>query len=105
MDRLLVGAGVAGLEAVIGIHGLAGDRVETTVVSPATEFLFQAQTVEHPFARPTAQRWPVQKICAVHNAHFVQDRGTHVDPVAQRVTTLTGGERAYDTRLVAVGAR
>jgi len=102
---LIAGAGVAGLEALIGIHGLAGDRVETTVVSPDPEFFFQAQTVEHPFARPTAHRWPVAKICAAHNARFVQDRVTLVDPVAQRVATLSGGELAYDTLLVAVGAR
>jgi sulfide:quinone oxidoreductase len=101
---VIAGAGVAGLEALIGIHALAGGRVDTTVISPEPEFFFQAHTVEHPFARPAAHRWPVSKICAAHDAHFVQDQVSVVDPVTQRITTLSGGEVAYDSLLVAVGA-
>ena len=31
---VIAGAGVAGLEALVALHGLAGDRVDVTLVSP-----------------------------------------------------------------------
>ncbi len=102
---LIAGAGVAGLEALISLHGLAGDRIETTVLAPDPVFLFQAQSVEEPFARPAAQRWSVPDMCAAHDAAYIPASVTAVDAGLGFVTTSEGDRLAFDSLLVAVGAR
>jgi sulfide:quinone oxidoreductase len=102
---VIAGAGVAGIEALIALHALAGDRVNTTVVSPDPHFSLQADSVEEPFARPPARRCSVADVCAAHGATYVPAALTAVDADARRVTTDDGGELAFDSLLVAVGAR
>jgi sulfide:quinone oxidoreductase len=36
---VIAGGGVAGLEALLALHALAGDRVELTLVSPTADFV------------------------------------------------------------------
>ena len=36
---LIAGGGVAGLEALLALRDLAGDRVELTLLSPETDFI------------------------------------------------------------------
>jgi sulfide:quinone oxidoreductase len=101
---VIAGAGVAGIEALLAVHALAGDRVETTVVSPDPDFVFQAHSVGEPFARPAARRWSVADMCAAHGATYVAAAVTEVDADAGRLTTDDGGELAFDSLLVAIGA-
>jgi sulfide:quinone oxidoreductase len=106
VHRLVIaGAGVAGIEALLALHAMAGDRVQTTVVSPEPDFSFRAHSVEEPFAGPAARRWSVADICADHDAAYLPAALTAVDADAGRVTTDDGGELAFDSLLVAVGAR
>ena len=52
---LIVGGGVAGLEAALALRDLAGDRVATTLLAAATEFVYRPMRVREPFgysARP-----------------------------------------------------
>jgi sulfide:quinone oxidoreductase len=102
---VIAGAGVAGIEALIAVHALAGDRVQTTVVAPDPHFSIQAQSVEEPFARAAARRWSVAEICAEHGAAYVAASVTDVAADAGRLTTDDGRELAFDSLLVAVGAR
>lgn len=55
-EIVIAGGGVAGLEALIALHQLAGDRVSTTLLSPAAEYLVRALSVQDPFARPAPRR-------------------------------------------------
>jgi sulfide:quinone oxidoreductase len=102
---LIAGSGVAGLEALIALHGLAGDRIETSVLSPDPVFFFQAHSVEEPFARPAARRWSVPDMCAAHDAAYVSASVTAVDAEAGYLTTSEGDRLAFDSLLIAVGAR
>jgi sulfide:quinone oxidoreductase len=45
-----------GLEAALALRELAGDRVETTVLTPEETFEVKALSVREPFARPRAHR-------------------------------------------------
>jgi sulfide:quinone oxidoreductase len=102
---VIAGGGVAGLEALIGLHRLAGDRVSTTLLAPTSEYLVRALSVQDPFARPTPRRYALQRICADHDAEFVQDGLATVDPERNRLTTAQGTEMGFDSLLVAIGAR
>jgi sulfide:quinone oxidoreductase len=47
---LVAGGGVAGLEALHGLHALADDRVELTLIAPEDEFVYRPLAVEKPTA-------------------------------------------------------
>jgi sulfide:quinone oxidoreductase len=102
---LIAGGGIGGLEAMIALRSLAGDRVAITLLDPAGEFLLRPLSVLDPFARPTPVQHPLARICADHGAAFVQDGLESVDADARAVTTSGGARLAYDALLVATGAR
>jgi sulfide:quinone oxidoreductase len=102
---LIAGGGVAGLEALIALRQLAGDRVAATVLAPTPEFLVRALSVQDPFARPSPRRYQLQRIAADHGAEFLQDGLAQVDAGQERVVTTGGGHLPYDSLLVAIGAR
>ena len=102
---VIAGAGVAGLEALIALRQLAGERVATTLLAPTPEYLVRALSVQDPFARPSPRVYPLQRIAADHGAEFVQDGLAEIDPAEERVTTTSGAHLPYDSLLVAIGAR
>ena len=46
---IIVGGGVAGLEALLALDDLAGDRASLTLVAPEPDFLYKPLLVEEPF--------------------------------------------------------
>jgi sulfide:quinone oxidoreductase len=102
---VIAGGGVAGLEALIALHRLAGDRVATTLLNPTPEFLVRALSVQDPFARPSPRRYPLQRIATDHGAELVQDGLASVEAGQERVTTAAGTHLPYDSLVVAIGAR
>jgi sulfide:quinone oxidoreductase len=101
---LIAGGGVAGLEALIALHSLAGDHVEITLMAPHDEFIIRALSVQDPFARPAPRRYSVAQICADHGATFVRDALHGVRCETGTVATQSGAELPYDSLVVAVGA-
>lgn len=102
---LIAGGGVAGLEALIALRQLAGDRVTTTLIAPTDEFCIRALSVQDPFARPSPRRYGLQTICSDHGARFERDALHAVHPGPGSITTGSGGELPYDSLLVAIGSR
>ena len=50
MPRVLIaGAGVAGLETLLALRALAGDRVDVTILSPELKFTNRSMAVDQPF--------------------------------------------------------
>src|SRR6185437_2210724 len=47
---LIAGGGVAGLETLLALHALAGDRVELTLLAPELKFVNHSMSVHQPFA-------------------------------------------------------
>ena len=65
MVRVLVaGGGVAGLEGLLALRDLAGDRVELTLLSPEEEFVYRPMAVAEPFGRGRADRHPLADIAS-----------------------------------------
>jgi NADPH-dependent 2,4-dienoyl-CoA reductase/sulfur reductase-like enzyme len=56
---LVAGAGVAGLEAASALHELAGARVDVTVLSPRSEFVYRPDAVKEPFVSGYGHRYPL----------------------------------------------
>src|SRR5688572_2358164 len=102
---VIAGGGVAGLEALIALRQLAGDRVATTVLSPTDAFTIRALSVQDPFARPASGTYGLANICADHGAEFRHDALHSVQRETRMVTTAGGGDLPYDSLLVAIGAR
>src|SRR5204862_7878772 len=46
---LVAGAGVAGLETLLALRALAGDRVDVTIVAPELRFVNRSMAVDQPF--------------------------------------------------------
>jgi flavin-dependent dehydrogenase len=53
LQVLIAGGGVAGLEAALALEDLAKDRVSTTLLAPAREFVYRPMTVRESSWFPT----------------------------------------------------
>ena len=101
---VVAGGGVAGLEALLALRALAGDRVELTLVSPTADFVYRPLAVAEPFALGAARKTPLADAASAAAATFVQAPLSGVD-VANRTVLLGEGETLpYDALVLATGA-
>ena len=102
---LIVGGGVAALEALIALRSLAEERVSIELVTPEPYFTYRPLMVGEPFGHGEAKRYDVVEIAAAHGAavHLAGIRG--VDPDEHAVATWDGRSLSYDVLLVAIGAQ
>ena len=105
MDVLIVGGGVAGLEALLALRVMAGERVSVTLAASEREFSYRPLAVAEPFGLGHAYRVPLSQFADDVGAQLVVDATVAVDDAAGRVRLYEGGERSFDALLVAPGAR
>src|SRR5215208_6477219 len=101
---VIAGAGVAGLEALVALRSLAGDRVRITLLDPAEDFIYRPMSVGAPFASHGADHTPLDQVARDFSADRVKDSLDRVDTDGRRVVTGSGEEIDYDTLLVTLGA-
>ena len=102
---VIVGGGVAGLEALLALQALAGDRVDLTLVSQHDWFVDRPVTVAEPFGLASAARHSVPDIVAERGARFVGATVVAVHADAHRVSCADGTELSFDTLILTPGAR
>jgi len=102
---VIVGGGVAALEALLALQALAGDRVDLTLVSQHDWFVDRPVTVAEPFGLASAARHSVPDIVAERGARFVGATVVAVHADAHRVSCADGTELDFDTLVLAPGAR
>lgn len=102
---LVAGAGVAGLETVLALRDLAGDRVARILLDPAEIFTFRPLTVAEPFGVAAAARYPLADLAAAAGAELVADGLAAVEPARHVVRTIGGDELEYEVLVLALGAR
>jgi sulfide:quinone oxidoreductase len=102
---LVVGGGVAGVEALLALHDLAAGRVELTLLAASDDFVYRPMAVAEPFALGHARRHALQEICPDAGAAFVRGAVARVDDANRAVVTVDGERHEYDALLIAVGAR
>jgi sulfide:quinone oxidoreductase len=105
MEIVIAGGGVAGLEALLGLHSTAGDRVHVTLIAPDPDFVYRPMAVAEPFALGTAHRVPLRTFTEETGAELVRDAVVGVDDAAGEVRLAGGGTRAFEAALIAPGGR
>jgi sulfide:quinone oxidoreductase len=102
---MIVGGGVAALEALIALRNLGQERVELELVTPHAEFAYRPLAVAEPFGLGEARRYDLVRIAQEHGAALHLAELAMVDPGARAIVTRDGRSLGYDLLLVAVGAR
>jgi sulfide:quinone oxidoreductase len=105
MDIVIAGGGVAGLEALLALRAMAGDRVRLTLIAPDPDFTYRPLAVAEPFALGHAHRVPLTRFAADAGAELVRDAVVGADDAAGNVRLKDGGSRPYEALIVAPGGR
>lgn len=105
-QRVIVcGGGVAGLEALMALNDLGGDRLELTLVAAGPDFTYRPLTVEEPFTHQPAERRALEPIAAEFGARFVQGSLARVVAEKHQIELEDGTTLKYDGLLVCVGGK
>jgi sulfide:quinone oxidoreductase len=102
---VILGGGVAGVEALLALNDMAGDRAQLTLVAPDPDFVYKPLLVEEPFGLGPPEQRALEPLAHDHGAKFVLDEARAVQPGDHAVDLARGGELAYDYLVVAVGGR
>jgi sulfide:quinone oxidoreductase len=103
---LIAGGGAAGLEALLAVHSLAGDRVELMLVAPDDEFVYRPLAAEEPFAVGRIRQVPLRDAARDAKAAFLAATIESVDTDQKLVNTSDGTEPLqYDALVLALGAQ
>jgi sulfide:quinone oxidoreductase len=100
---LVAGGGVVGLEMLLALRDLAGNRVQCTLLTPEPEFVYRPMSVAEPFARGRAARHRLDAIVRDLGAELVHGRLVEVDAGAREAVT-EDDRLSYDALVIGVGA-
>jgi sulfide:quinone oxidoreductase len=103
---VIAGGGVSGVEALLALRELAGDRVRVTMVSDRATFALPAQGTRVPFAGPRPHETSLAALCREQGAalHLLA-RAVEVRPQDHQLVLEDRSVLEFDVLLVAVGAR
>jgi sulfide:quinone oxidoreductase len=101
---VVAGGGVAGLETLLALRHLAGERIERTLLTPEEDFVYRPMAVAEPFARGHAKRHRLETIAQDLETRLVCGSLVEVDDAARLAVTSTGERVSYDILVVAIGA-
>jgi sulfide:quinone oxidoreductase len=102
---VVIGGGVAALEAVLALRALAGTRPAITMLAPEQEFSPPAVSVATPFGFGPPPSLPLEPFAEQHEVQLQRGFLGEVDRVARTAVPMAGEPIPYDHLLVAVGAR
>ncbi|HEU5062234.1 MAG TPA: FAD-dependent oxidoreductase [Solirubrobacterales bacterium] len=102
---LIVGGGVASIEAALALQDLAGERASVRIFSPRAEFVYRPYAVGEPYGAARIARYDLSELAPRCGAELQVDSVVSVDPDARLVTTYDGDTYAYDYLILAQGAK
>src|SRR3712207_1932141 len=102
---VIAGGGIAGVEALLALRDLAGDRVDITLVAPEPELEMKPMRVTTPFSTGHVDRYRLDELAARFGATLTDHGLAGVEPGEHRALLASGGSVDYDALVVAVGAR
>src|SRR6476659_1614620 len=97
---LIAGGGVVGLEMLLALRDLAGERTTRTLLTPEAEFVYRPMVVAEPFGRGRAKRHRLDEIAADLDAELVAGRLEAVDAGASEAITDDGRRLAFDALVI-----
>lgn len=101
---VILGGGVAAVEALLAASDFAAGRAEIILVSSDPQFRLPPLAAATPFAAGHAAPVDLADLCAAHGTAFRQGLVAMVDAPRQRLVFQDGDELAYQALIVAVGA-
>jgi len=102
---VVAGGGAAGLETLLALRTLAGERVALTLVAPHDEFVYRPLAVEAPFGVGRARRVALDDAARDADATFVPATIEAVDTAQRIAQPAASHPLEYDALVLAVGAR
>ena len=102
---LIAGGGVAALEAMLALRKLAYDRLEVELLAPQRDFVYRPLAVAEPFGLGGPRRFDLEALTHGVGAGYRADAVEGVDSERKTIRTRAGEELAFDTLLIACGAR
>jgi sulfide:quinone oxidoreductase len=102
---LIAGGGVAGLETLLALRALAADRVEVTILAPDLKFVNRSMSAQQPFKVQRARGLRLEDTAVELGARWHRGTLDRVLHAQHRAVTREGDELAYDTIVLALGAR
>ena len=102
---LIAGGGVAGLETLLALRSLAGDRVSITLVTPERRFVNRSMAIDQLFGAPRAHSVGMQDVTDDCGARWHRGSVDRVEHERRSVVMEDGDELGYDLLVLALGAR
>src|SRR3712207_1267319 len=102
---VIAGGGVAGLEALLALRDLAGDRARLTLIAPEEEFTYRAMTVVEPFAQAPVRGFRLADVAAQAQAELLRASVSAAAAPQREVVLGSGATLPYDLLVLAPGAR
>ena len=105
MRVFIAGGGVAGIEALLALRDLAGDRVDVTLAAPTPEFIYKPLAVEEPFRSEPAMRMELEPLVSEAGGSFVRKAVRRIDPDRGVAELDDDTSLDFDAAIVCVGAK
>jgi sulfide:quinone oxidoreductase len=102
---LIAGGGVAGLETLLALRALAGDRVDITLLTPRAKFINRSMALDQPADLSGVKGLKLRDVTTELGARWERGRVRRVDTARHVAITERGRELAYDQLVLALGAR
>ncbi len=101
---VIVGGGVAALEAALILRDLAGERADVAICSARPDFVYRPHAVGLPFGSAVLKTYDLPALALRCGAEFHSESIVSVDASAHLATTFHGRPVPYDYLLFAAGA-
>lgn len=102
---LIVGGGVASIEAALALRDTCGEEVEIEVFSPQRDFVYRPYAVGEPFGASHVVRYDLSDLLTRCGAILHAESVTAVDAEQRFLATPSGERYSYDYLVLAQGAR
>ena len=102
---LIVGGGVAAIEAALALQDLAGEQTSVRIFSPRAEFVYRPYAVGEPYGAARVARYDMRELAPLCGADFQLDSVASVNSEARLITTYDGDTYPYDYLVLAQGAK
>jgi sulfide:quinone oxidoreductase len=101
---LIAGGGVAGLETLLALRALAGDRLDITIVAPELKFVNRSMSARQPFEVQRGRGFRLEDTAAELGSHWHRGTLDRVVHTQHRAVTRDGDSLTYDMLVLALGA-
>jgi sulfide:quinone oxidoreductase len=103
-DRvLIVGGGVAAIEAALALRDLCGERASVEIFSPGHDFVYRPYAVGEPYGAARVARYDLANLAARAGAAFHPASISFVDAEHREAVTHDGDRHGYDHLILAPG--